>query len=97
MKNFLAYYFSYTINWMWTLGSILFTILSLNGQIKYEAPIFYFFALASILMLIYNIISEYKSYRKDYKYNRLIVYIFYGLCFLIVLTMCVILFINKTN
>lgn len=96
-KYFWQYYIRYELNWIWTLGSILFIVLFLHSEKQYNAPVFYLFALIPFFMLIFNVITEYNAFKRNPKNNKLFMYIFYGACFLIVIIVTIVLFLNRTN
>lgn len=96
-KTFLKYFIHYPINWIWTLGSILFIGLFLTGEHKYEAPIFYFLALIPFLMLAYNVITEYNAFKNNGISGKLMAFIFYGACVLDLLILMAILFFSRIN
>lgn len=114
MKEFFKYYFDrpirddghgkmwFTLNYTWLFGSLLFIGLFLRGALKYNAPIFYFLALIPFMMMIYNFIDEYQSFKLLKTGSRSItaqrlMYIFYGICALILFALISILIINEVT
>ena len=62
-KTFWKYFIYYPLNWMWTLGSILFFILMLKGAVKYESPMIYYLSSIPIIMMAYNFTDEYYAFQ----------------------------------
>ena len=57
-KTFWKYFLRYPLNWMWTLGSILFIGIFIEGAIRYESPLLWTATLFPFIMLIYNFVDE---------------------------------------
>ena len=91
-KTFWKYLLRYPHNYTWTFGSILFIILLIRGAIRYEAPVFWWWALIPFILMIYNFVSEYFAF-KNKGQGKLLVFIFYGACILIALYTIVRIFI----
>lgn len=98
-KTFFKYFIYYPLNWSWTLGSLLFIGLLIKGAIKYEAPIFYYLTSIPSLMIAYNIIDEYNAFKfyatgeRSVK-AKILMYVFYGACALVLIGISVVLIIN---
>lgn len=75
MKEFLQYYFKrplrddghgkmwFTLNYLWTFGSLFFIGIFIKGAIKYESPLIWTATLFPIIMLAYNIADEYYAFQ----------------------------------
>lgn len=62
-KTFWKYFIYYPLNWSWTLGSILFIGVFIEGGIKYESPLCLTAFLFPLIMLIYNLVDEYYAFQ----------------------------------
>jgi hypothetical protein len=91
MKDFLKYYFrtnipGWGVNYIWTLGSIIFAAMFLySGYIKQDI-VFNILSAVPILVLTYNIVSEWNIFKKKGIDTHLLAYLFYGSCLIIVLS-----------
>ena len=91
-KTFWRYLLRYPHNYTWTFGSILFIVLLVGGAIKYEAPVFWWWAMIPFILMVYNFVSEYFAFKGKGK-GKLLAIIFYGACAMIVLYTAVRIFI----
>lgn len=64
--TFLGYYLSFMLNYIWTLGSLIFMCLAIHsGMCNNGHGIVYFlFAAIPAVLLIYNIVTEYCAFKK---------------------------------
>jgi hypothetical protein len=104
MLNFLKYYFNRPLmpngekmwfpgNYQWTVMCLIFIIAFLCGH----APVFYILCSWPMLMLTYNVHTEWNKYKQNGVGGKLMAKIYYGLCLIILLTVIIILFYYKTN
>jgi len=62
-KTFFKYFIYYPINWGWTLGSLLFIVIFIEGAIRYESPLLWVVISFPLIMLIYNFVDEYYAFQ----------------------------------
>jgi len=53
----------FPLNWMWTLGSLLFIALFIKSAIVYESPLLWTATLWPLLAMIYNFVDEYYEFK----------------------------------
>lgn len=105
MKEFLKYYFNrplkegggkmwFTLNHLWLFGSLLFIGLLIRSYVNNPAPIYLMIMIIPFLMIIYNFVDEYHTFKKSGK-SFLTACIFYGLCGLDLLIIIIKAFITK--
>ena len=92
-KDFMRYFISYSINWTWTLGSILFIVLFCMGGLKYSSPALWVLSVIPYTMLIYNLVTEYQAYTlkimDDKWLSKAMGLIFYGACFFVLIAVII--------
>lgn len=62
-RTFWKYFTYYPLNWTWTLGSILFIYLFIEGGVRYESPLLWTASLIPFIMLVYNFVDEYYAFQ----------------------------------
>lgn len=94
--KFIKYYFSFVINWTWTIASIFFMIKLIYSGLK-GSPLFFVLALIPVILLLFNIQTEYNVYKGIASGNnyRLISKIDFIICYIILAAVIIILIINN--
>lgn len=102
VKNFWQYFLHFPINYTTSLACLFFFGLFLYGEYHYRAPIFYFLSLFPLMIIAYNTTEEYYAFKWFLTGERKVsaktlINIFAISSTLLLLSMILILFINKTN
>jgi len=70
-KTFFKYFTHFPLNWGWTLGSVLFIGIFIEGGNRYNSPLLFVCTLFPLIMMIYNLVDEYYAFQyfkfPDYK------------------------------
>lgn len=87
IKAFLRYYFHYTLNYTWTISSIVAIYVFIWEWFSKSAPIFGMMTLVPFFLLIFNILTEYNRFRgyTAFSDKKLIIYTYLA-CLAVVLT-----------
>lgn len=64
-STFLGYYLSFMLNYIWTLGSLVFMALLIHSGLCNNGNgfVYYLFAGIPTVLLVYNIVTEYCSFK----------------------------------
>lgn len=62
-KTFWKYIIYYPLNWMCLFGCGLFIVLFIKGGIKYESPLVWTSTLFPLIILLYNFVDEYYTFK----------------------------------
>lgn len=62
-NTFWKYFVLYPLNWTWTLGSLLFMAIFIEGANKYKSPALWTMTLFPLTMLLYNFVDEYYAFK----------------------------------
>lgn len=91
-RNFFQYFHRFPYNYLCTFGMILFIFLFYQGGKKYESPLLYLCISFPAIILIYNFVSEYFSYKK-WGHGKLLLNIAFFSCLSMFLLITILLFV----
>lgn len=85
MFKFIKYYFSQLFNDIWTFTCLLFIILLSSSASIYHSIIFYVLSLIPFLLLAFNVVTEYNTFKNNGVSSKIMTWLFFGACFLIII------------